>query len=283
MENVVTKGAKPAEPMPKLTTGGIPPTVEDLGGPTPENYKPDDDSAKLKDPSATLKQVKDVVNKGAKPAEAMPKGMKEEEVEVEGEVVGDDAGNRHEDVELRDQPNDEQGRKAVHLAARLEADDHILPITSEPVVCLDLGVIGVDLALEPEHLLPDSSPADFCTLHAHFRINVLFILHDERAVVPVRVVELHCQLHAGRTKPGKAIGGFDGVVTHVSGVAVKVDVVDFQARHLEQLLQRYLDHISAREHSRGPILVVCCGVKGGGCASLPLRYARGALGHAVDA
>ena len=39
MENVVTKGAKPAEPMPKLTTGGIPPTVEDLGGPTPENYK----------------------------------------------------------------------------------------------------------------------------------------------------------------------------------------------------------------------------------------------------
>ena len=27
------------------------------------NYKPDDDSAKLKTPSATLKQVKDVVNK----------------------------------------------------------------------------------------------------------------------------------------------------------------------------------------------------------------------------
>ena len=89
MENVVTKGAKPAEPMPKLTTGGTPPTVEDLGGPTPENYKPDDDSAKLKDPSMILKQVKDIVNKGAKPAEPMPKGMKEEE-EVEGEVVAED-------------------------------------------------------------------------------------------------------------------------------------------------------------------------------------------------
>ena len=89
MENVVTKGAKPAEPMPKLTTGGIPPTVEDLGGPTPENYKVDDDSAKLKDPSMILKQVKDIVNKGAKPAEPMPKGMKEEE-EVEGEVVAED-------------------------------------------------------------------------------------------------------------------------------------------------------------------------------------------------
>ena len=89
MENVVTKGAKPAEPMPKLTTGGTPPTVEDLGGPTPENYKADDDSAKLKDPSMILKQVKDIVNKGAKPAEPMPKGMKEEE-EVEGEVVAED-------------------------------------------------------------------------------------------------------------------------------------------------------------------------------------------------
>ena len=89
MENVVTKGAKPAEPMPKLTTGGTPPTVEDLGGPTPENYKIDDDSAKLKDPSMILKQVKDIVNKGAKPADPMPKGMKEEE-EVEGEVVAED-------------------------------------------------------------------------------------------------------------------------------------------------------------------------------------------------
>ena len=90
MENVVTKGAKPAEPMPKLTTGGTPPTVEDLGGPTPENYKPDDDSAKLKDPSMILKQVKDIVNKGAKPADPMPKGMKEEEVEVKGDVVAEE-------------------------------------------------------------------------------------------------------------------------------------------------------------------------------------------------
>jgi len=90
MENVVTKGAKPAEPMQKLTTGGLPPNVEDLGGPTPENYKPDDDSAKLKDAGAILKQVKDIVNKGAKPAEPMPAGMKKEESETEGEVVAED-------------------------------------------------------------------------------------------------------------------------------------------------------------------------------------------------
>ena len=100
MENVVTKGAKPAEPMPKLTTGGTPPAVEDLGGPTPENYKPDDDSAKLKDPTATLKQVKDVVNKGAKPAEPAPKGMKEEEVEVEGDVVAEDEQTTEDQAEV---------------------------------------------------------------------------------------------------------------------------------------------------------------------------------------
>ena len=34
---------------------------EDLGGPTPQNYKSDDDSAKLKTPGGNLKQVSDVV------------------------------------------------------------------------------------------------------------------------------------------------------------------------------------------------------------------------------
>jgi hypothetical protein len=77
-KTAVNAGAKPAEAMPKLTTGGTPPTYEDLGGPTPENYRTDDDSAKLKTPGGTLKQVKDVVNKGAKSADPM-KGMKEEE------------------------------------------------------------------------------------------------------------------------------------------------------------------------------------------------------------
>ena len=84
MENVVTKGAAAAEPMPKLANSGQP-SVEDLGGPSPENYRPDDDSAKLKEPGSTLAQVKNVVNKGAKPADPAPKGMKEEEAEVEVE------------------------------------------------------------------------------------------------------------------------------------------------------------------------------------------------------
>ena len=107
MENVVTKGAKPAEPMQKLTTGGTPPTVEDLGGPTPENYKPDDDSAKLKDAGAILKQVKDIVNKGAKPAEAMPAGMKKEESESEGEVVAEDEQTTEDVVSEEETTTDE--------------------------------------------------------------------------------------------------------------------------------------------------------------------------------
>ena len=44
----------------------------------PRTISSDDDSAKLKTPGGTLKQVKDVVNKGAKAADPM-KGMKEEE------------------------------------------------------------------------------------------------------------------------------------------------------------------------------------------------------------
>ena len=97
-ENVVTKGAKPAEPMQKLTTGGTPATWEDLGGPTPENYKTDDNSAKLKDPASILKQVKDIVNKGAKPAEAMKSGVKEEEEKPEDQVVSEEPTKKEEVV-----------------------------------------------------------------------------------------------------------------------------------------------------------------------------------------
>ena len=60
-------------------------SYEDLGGPTPENSKPDDDSNKLKDPAgdgayaANLKSVKGFMSK-----------VKKEEVETEEEVVAED-------------------------------------------------------------------------------------------------------------------------------------------------------------------------------------------------
>jgi len=76
----VNAGAKAGDPMPTMADPGTQlGSVEDLGGPTPENYKSDDDSAKLKTPGGTLKQVKDVITKGAKKADAMPTMKKEEE------------------------------------------------------------------------------------------------------------------------------------------------------------------------------------------------------------
>ena len=95
-ENVVTKGAKPGEPMQKLSTGGTSPTWEDLGGPTPENYKTDDNSAKLKTPSG-LSQVKGVVNDKAAKADSAPKGVKEEE-EKPAEVVAEEPVKEEEVV-----------------------------------------------------------------------------------------------------------------------------------------------------------------------------------------
>jgi len=80
----VNANAKPGDPMPKLTTGGTAPSYEDLGGPSPDNYKPDNDSAKIKEPK--IKTVKDVVNKGAKPADSM-KGLSAGEALKSGDEV----------------------------------------------------------------------------------------------------------------------------------------------------------------------------------------------------
>ena len=101
----VNAGAKAGDPMPKMADPGTQlASVEDLGGPTPENYKPDDDSAKLKEPGATLKQVRDVVNKGAKAADPMKKMKEEEELSTEEtieeeEVSTDDVVAEEESVE----------------------------------------------------------------------------------------------------------------------------------------------------------------------------------------
>ena len=119
-ENVVTKGAKPADPMPKMSGA----SVEDLGGPTPENYKPDDDSAKLKTPGGTLKQVKDIVTKGAKPADSMPAGMKEEE-EVEGEVVAEDEQTTEDVVSEEETTTDEVVTEEETTEDEVVAEDKI--------------------------------------------------------------------------------------------------------------------------------------------------------------
>jgi hypothetical protein len=79
-KTAVNAGAKAGDSMDTSVAG----SYEDLGGPTPENSKPDDNSNMLKTPGASLKQVKDVVNAKAKAADPMP-SMKEEEAEMEVE------------------------------------------------------------------------------------------------------------------------------------------------------------------------------------------------------
>ena len=99
-KTAVNAGAKAAEPMHKLTTGipdGQTGSWEDLGGPTPENYKSDDDSAKLNTPGRTLAQVKNVVNKGAKAADTMKSLAKESVEEDEDEELIDDEDEYDED------------------------------------------------------------------------------------------------------------------------------------------------------------------------------------------
>ena len=139
MENVVTKGAAKADPMPKLTTGGTPASYEDLGGPTPQNSKPDDDSNKLKTPGTSLKQVKDVVNKGAKSADPMPAGMKEEE-EVEGEVVAEtevseDEVVSEEDAVAEHHTKDEDGNVIEHeeeeVVAESEQEEEMIDVEQD--------------------------------------------------------------------------------------------------------------------------------------------------------
>ena len=100
MENPVTRGAKAGEGMPKLANPGAGlGGVEDLGGPTPDNYRPDDDSAKFAEPK--VKTVRDVVNRGAKAAEPMQSLSAGDQVEIEDEqeVVAEAPATEEEVVE----------------------------------------------------------------------------------------------------------------------------------------------------------------------------------------
>ena len=122
-KTAVNANAKPADAMPKLS-GNLPDgqsgSWEDLGGPTPENYKSDDDSAKLKTAEGSLKQVKDVVNKGAKPAEAM-KGMKEEE-----ELDDEDLIEEEIEEEVEEEVEETEEEEVVEEEYDIEEDVNAL-------------------------------------------------------------------------------------------------------------------------------------------------------------
>jgi len=122
MENVVTKGAAPAESpsmsaTPVVTPGQTVP-YEDLGGPTPENYRPDDDSSKIKDSSVTLAQVKNVVNAKAAAADPTPAGVKEE-TEEEEELVDEEEEVDEEEVDSTD---DEEVEEVEEVEEEVEEE-----------------------------------------------------------------------------------------------------------------------------------------------------------------
>ena len=124
MENVVTKGAASAEPMQKLSTG-IPPgqtgAWEDLGGPTPENYRSDDDSAKLNTPGATLQQVKNVVNAKAAAADPMQTMTKEDAEYDEDEALLETAEEEENADSLEESEEDEEVEEGYDIEEDVNA------------------------------------------------------------------------------------------------------------------------------------------------------------------
>jgi len=117
-KTAVNANAKPAEAPGKsatpVTTPGQTASWEDLGGPTPENSKPDDNSNELKTPGATLKQVKDVVNAKAAAGHSAPETSAtpvkvpeelETEVEEDQEIVAEEETTEEEVVSEEEESN----------------------------------------------------------------------------------------------------------------------------------------------------------------------------------
>jgi hypothetical protein len=121
-KTAVNAGAKAAEPMPKLAGGAVAGqsgSWEDLGGPTPENYKSDDDSSKLKEPS--LKTVKDIVTKGAKAAEGMQKMKEDEDLEDEEVITEEESEEETEEV-IAEEETEEEDTEEVEEEFSIDED-----------------------------------------------------------------------------------------------------------------------------------------------------------------
>ena len=94
-------------------------SYEDLGGPTPENNSPTDDSNKLKDPAgegsyaANLKSVKGVMAKS-----------KMEEVETEEEVIAEDE-IAEEEVVSEEEVTEEEVTELPEITDEVDIDDDV--------------------------------------------------------------------------------------------------------------------------------------------------------------
>ena len=155
----VNAKAGAGDAMPKLTTGGTPQTWEDLGGPDPTNYKPDDNSAALKTPGSTLKQVKDVVTnrKGKKdgasgddvgvgkklanvPEEEEVKLEADQEVVAEDEVATDEVVAEEETTEEEVVAEEEatEAEETAEVVAEEEAvEEEVIDVEEDVKALLD--------------------------------------------------------------------------------------------------------------------------------------------------
>jgi hypothetical protein len=204
MENVVTKGAKPAEPMPKLTKGipdGQTGSWEDLGGPTPENYRSDDDSAKLKDASSPLAQVKNVVNKGAKGADPMPaaivgkKASYGEEIEADDEDLISEAEESEDDEDEDEDQNGNSSKKKKknededeEVKEEVEEDDEDVEEDEEVEEEIDIEE-DVRALLEGEDLSEEFQEKARVIFEAAIRSKVLEIKEDIRSAYEEALIE----------------------------------------------------------------------------------------------
>ena len=112
-KTAVNANAKPAMPMEKGATW------EDLGGPTPENYSPTNDSAKLKDPGGSLKQVSDVVTN--RKGKTLKQGD-EPEVTDEQEIVAEEPVTEEETTVAEEEVTTEE---TVEETVAVDVEDDV--------------------------------------------------------------------------------------------------------------------------------------------------------------
>ena len=209
-ENVVTKGAKPADPMP---SSGIP--VEDLGGPTPENYKPDDDSAKLKDPALTLAQVKDVVN---------AKAMKAEEAETEEEVIEEEEATTDEVVAEEETTTDEVVAEEETSEEEVVAEEETYDVEAD-----------VAALLEGEELSEEFQSKAKTIFETAIKTKVAEIKEELQESYATALVEELDKIKAGLTER------VDGYLEYVADEWVQENAIQVEAGLKTEMTESFLE------------------------------------------
>jgi len=185
-ENQVTAGAGKADPM--IPSGA---QVEDLGGPTPENYRPDDDSAKLKDPATTLAQVKDIVNAKAGKAEA-PAGTKAEDAQPEGDVIEEEPTAEATDEVVAEE---ETSEKEKVVAEEETTEEEV--IEEEETIDIEADVQAL---LEGEELSEDFQNKARTIFEGAIRSKVATIKEDLQEAYATALVEELDEIKKGLTE-----------------------------------------------------------------------------------